>query len=65
VINYHSDGDTAAELVGRIKADGGRAISLEADVSIEQDVKRLFEKTVAAFGHVDVLVTNSGVLQDA
>lgn len=65
VINYHSDGDAAAGLVGRIKADGGRAISVEADVSIEQDVERLFEETVAAFGRVDVLVANSGVQQDA
>lgn len=65
VINYHSDGDAAAELIGRIKADGGRAISVEADVSIEQDVERLFEETVAAFGRIDVLVANSGVQQDA
>lgn len=35
LINYHSDGDAAAELVGGIRADRGRAISVEADVLIE------------------------------
>lgn len=64
-VNYHSDGASADDLVRRITGEGGRAIAIGADVADEADVARLFAETVAAFGRVDVLVSNSGVQQDA
>jgi glucose 1-dehydrogenase len=65
VVNYRSHPEPADALVARIKDAGGRAIAVEADVSKEGDVVRMFDETVAAFGRVDVVVSNSGVQKDA
>ena len=65
VVNYHSDADAAEELVARVRADGGRAIAVGANVSEEQEVVKLFDAAASAFGRVDVLVANSGVQKDA
>jgi glucose 1-dehydrogenase len=65
VVNYHSDRDPADALVARLKERGGRAIAVKADVAREDDVTRLFDEAVAAFGRVDILVSNSGVQKDA
>ena len=65
VVNFHSDADGANGLVRRIIGDGGRAIAVKADVSKEDDVAALFTEAVSTFGRVDVLVSNSGVQQDA
>lgn len=65
VVNYRSHAQPAEELTRRITDQGGRAIAVQADVSQEEDVVRLFDATIAAFGRVDVLVANSGVQKDA
>jgi glucose 1-dehydrogenase len=65
VVNYRSDGESADDLVARIEAGGGRAIAVQADVSNEEDVSRLFDACAGAFGRVDVLVANSGIQKDA
>jgi glucose 1-dehydrogenase len=65
VVNYRSHADAAKELVGRVTGQGGRAIAAEADVSKEEDVVHLFDEAVAAFGRIDLLVSNSGVQKDA
>lgn len=65
VINYHSHAEPAEELASKIKARGGQAIAVAADVSQEADVERLVEQTVAAFGALDILVANSGLQKDA
>lgn len=64
-VNYHAQAEPAEELVARILARGGRAIAVQADVSKEAEVARLFDEASAAFGRVDVLVANSGVQKDA
>ena len=65
VVNYSSHADPADELVRRIAGKGGRAIAVQADVSEEEDVVRLFDEAAQAFGRIDVLVSNSGVQKDA
>jgi len=65
VVNYHSHGEAADDLVDGITHAGGRAIAVQADVSKEDDVVRLFDESAAAFGRIDVLVSNSGVQKDA
>ena len=65
VINYHSGDEEAAAAVAEIEAAGGRAISVRADVSQEDDVRRLFRETLAAYGHVDLVVSNAGLQADA
>lgn len=54
--------EAAAETVALIEKEGGKAIAASGDVSKEADVKRALEETVAAFGKVDILYANAGVL---
>lgn len=61
VVNYARDAEGAARVVDEIKAKGGKAIAVQADVANREDVKRLFAETKDAFGRLDVLVNNAGV----
>jgi glucose 1-dehydrogenase len=65
VVNYNSHAEPAEALVEKIKAAGGRAIAVGADVSNEDEVEQLFEKAVETYGAVDILVANSGLQRDA
>ena len=65
VINYNSSAEPAEELAAQINAEGGKALAIGADVSKEEEVERLFAKTVEAFGSLDILVANSGLQKDA
>jgi NAD(P)-dependent dehydrogenase (short-subunit alcohol dehydrogenase family) len=48
-------------VVASIKADGGKAIAVQGDVTKEPEVIALFEKTISTLGKVDILVNNAGV----
>jgi glucose 1-dehydrogenase len=65
VINYRSNQESAETLARKIVDGGGGAIAVQADVSKERDVLRLFDETTEAFGRIDVLVSNSGLQKDA
>ena len=65
VVNYNSHAQPAEALVEKIKAAGGKAIAVGADVSNEDEVEHLFEKAVDTYGAVDILVANSGLQRDA
>lgn len=60
VINSRKPADCAA-VVDRIKAAGGKAIAVGADVSKKSDVTAMVDATVKAFGGVDILVNNAGI----
>jgi 3-oxoacyl-[acyl-carrier protein] reductase len=59
VVNYASSKEAAEDVVKIITDHGGVAIAVQADVSNEADVKRLFEETQKAFGTLDILVNNA------
>jgi len=59
VVNYASSKEGAIRVVKEITDQGGTAIAVQADVSKEADVTRLFEETNTAFGGVDILVNNA------
>ena len=59
VVNYASSKIGADSVVKEITNNGGMAISVQADVSNEADVTRLFEETRKAFGTLDILVNNA------
>ncbi len=59
VVNYASSKEGADKVVKEITDNGGIAIAVQADVSQEADVTRLFEEAKTAFGTVDVLVNNA------
>ena len=62
-VNYRSNAAAAREVVSAIEQAGGRAIAVQADVAIEQDVVRLFETCDARLGRLTALVNNAGVLE--
>ena len=59
VVNYASSREAADKTVKEIIDKGGLAIAVQADVSKEADVNRLFEETKTAFGSLDILVNNA------
>jgi len=59
VVNYASSKESAESVVKIITDNGGIAIAVQADVSKEADVTRLFEETKKAFGGLDILVNNA------
>jgi len=62
VVNYRADSASAQGVVRDIEAGGGRAIAIEADVSRDEDVTRLFAAADDAFWPVTALANNAGVL---
>ncbi len=62
VVNCRVNRDLAAAVVAEIEAEGGRAIWEQADVAEAAEVARLFGAAESAFGGVDVVVSNAGVM---
>ena len=62
VVNYASYAKEADATVAEIQSAGGQAIAVKADVGNAADVEHLFEETVKAFGAIDVVVNNSGIM---
>jgi NAD(P)-dependent dehydrogenase (short-subunit alcohol dehydrogenase family) len=60
-VNYRGDAPAAAGVVERIRADGGRAVAVQADVADPVEVARLFDEVTAALGPVAALVNNAGI----
>jgi 3-oxoacyl-[acyl-carrier protein] reductase len=63
VINYSGDAKSAEALARKIEGNGGRALTARADVSDASAVRGMFDATEAAFGGVDVLVNNAGIMK--
>jgi NAD(P)-dependent dehydrogenase (short-subunit alcohol dehydrogenase family) len=49
-------------LAKKIEGEGGRALAVAGDVRNVEDVKRVVDQAIAAFGRIDVLVNNGGIL---
>lgn len=64
-VNYLFNRDEADQLVHEIAADGGEAMAIQADISREDDVQRLFGEMIDAWGSVEILVANAGIQRDA
>jgi 3-oxoacyl-[acyl-carrier protein] reductase len=62
VVNYASGAAAADALVAKIGAEGGHASAAQADVSKPDEVRRMFDSVETAFGGVDVLVNNAGIM---
>lgn len=64
-VNWVSHEDRATAVVDGIRAAGGTAIAVRADVSREDEVQAMFRRVLDELGSVDVLVNNAGLQRDA
>ena len=64
VVNYAASEGPANEVCAQIKAAGGDAIAVKANVAKADEVDALFKATMDAFGEVNVLVNNAGITRD-
>ena len=64
-VNYANNEAAAAEVVGRIRADGGKALAVQADVAHEDQVLAMFGEIDAKLGRLTALVNNAGVVDRA
>ena len=63
VVNYNKNKSAAEKVVAEISAKGGKAVAVQADVSKEEDVLRLFSETASVFPNLHCLVNNAGILE--
>lgn len=61
VVDYVGSPEVADETSRRIQGSGGRSIAVAADVSKLDDVQRLIDQTLSAFGRLDIAVNNAGI----
>ncbi|MDR3677667.1 MAG: glucose 1-dehydrogenase [Acidobacteriota bacterium] len=63
VVNYATSKEGADRAVAEITGKGGKAIAVQADVSKQADIGRLFAESKRAFGKLDILINNAGVYE--
>ncbi|MCY7466006.1 3-oxoacyl-[acyl-carrier-protein] reductase [Bacillus safensis] len=64
ILTYKNNKESAENIRNEIIESGGKASIYQADVSEEQDVKRLFSAIKKEFGKIDILINNSGITKD-
>jgi 3-oxoacyl-[acyl-carrier protein] reductase len=62
VVNYSGNAAPAEQLAAKIERNGGKALTAKADVSDAEAVRHMFDAAEAAFGGIDVLVNNAGIM---
>jgi NAD(P)-dependent dehydrogenase (short-subunit alcohol dehydrogenase family) len=60
-VNYKSNAEAAARVVGAVKSAGGNAVALPGDMAIEADIERVFELTAAQLGPLTHFVHSAGI----
>lgn len=67
IVNHSSEHSKtiADQILADIKAKGGEGLVIQCDVSKENEVLAMFQKTIETYGTVDILVNNAGLQQDA
>jgi NAD(P)-dependent dehydrogenase (short-subunit alcohol dehydrogenase family) len=62
-VNYLNNREAAEEVVADIEKDGGRAICVQADIALENDILGLFETVDKELGPLSALVNNTGIIE--
>ena len=65
VVNYVSRPEDAERVVAGLETAGVTAMAIRADVSREAEVRSMFQEMIAAWGTIDILVSNAGLQRDA
>jgi 3-oxoacyl-[acyl-carrier protein] reductase len=63
IVNFAGKAEEAESQVAAIRAAGGDARAVRADVSDGAAVRAMFDEAIRAYGNVDVLVNNAGIMQ--
>lgn len=61
VVDYVGNASSAEETINKITSLGRKSLAINADISLPGDVNTLIQKTVAAFGKLDIFVNNAGI----
>ncbi|MGW8312997.1 MAG: 3-oxoacyl-[acyl-carrier-protein] reductase [Desulfuromonadales bacterium] len=64
VVASARNAEALERLIEELRAQGGEAIAVAGDVSLERDANNLIDRAVDAFGRVDILVNNAGITRD-
>lgn len=62
IINYNTNKEEAQKVEKEINFNGGTALAIQADISKLEDLEKLFEQTIEAYGKVDILINNAGLM---
>jgi 3-oxoacyl-[acyl-carrier protein] reductase len=62
VVNYSSNQKPADKVVSEIKANGGSAVAIKADISSPEEVNRMFDLVINQFGKINILINNAGLI---
>lgn len=67
IVNHSSEHskEAAEKILNEIIAAGGKGMAIQCDVSKENEVQEMFQKTIETYGTVDILINNAGLQQDA
>jgi len=65
VVNYSASKAGAEKVVAEIKAEGGKAVAVQANVAKKPEIEKLVAETKKAFGPIDILVNNAGIYEFA
>ncbi|HEX7692284.1 MAG TPA: SDR family oxidoreductase [Sediminibacterium sp.] len=63
IVNYQKNRAAAEKVVADILSRGGKAAAVQADISKEEDILRLFSETDRLFGNLQSLINNAGILE--
>jgi 3-oxoacyl-[acyl-carrier protein] reductase len=63
IVNYVGHAEAAKAVVQEIEAKQGRAVAIQADVSVPTEVTSMFDQAISIFGGVNILVNNAGIMQ--
>lgn len=64
VVNYVASKEPAEKVAQDVRDAGGEAICVQANCAKREDIERMFQETVDAYGGVDVVVNNAGITRD-
>lgn len=62
VLNYAGNAEKAEQVANEIKAAGGETLIIQADVSNEADVERMFKQIIDTCGRIDIVVHTAGIM---
>ena len=65
IVNYRKNVEKANQVVDQVRALGGRALALQADVANQAGVQKMVAQSVRELGSIDILVNNAGVFRRA